>query len=83
MPDIRKKRRNVALYLINDSTNTMQYVIDVLNGYLPFVNKLRAEQLAIITHNRGECRIYRGRIQDASFIYAQLKTHGLSVELRA
>lgn len=83
MTTFRKKRRNATLYLINDSVNTLDYVIEILNSFLPFVNKLRAEQIAVITHNTGECQIYHGRIQEASFIYGQLKSHGLTVELRA
>ena len=52
------RRKRVYLYLLDDDYNTMEYVMKSLMVSLPMCNSLRAEQLAMITHNNGECLIH-------------------------
>ena len=70
------------LYLINDNENSFEYVIDCLTSFVPMCNKLKAEQLAMITNNVGECSIYSGFAPEIYFIYAHLQKHGLQVQVR-
>lgn len=83
MPVKIKRRKKAKLILINDSTNTFNHVVEVLHSYIPFINKLRAEQIAIITHNVGECEIYHGSLSDLAVLYTELRSCGLSIQLRA
>jgi ATP-dependent Clp protease adapter protein ClpS len=76
------KIRNLKLYLVNDSVNTVNHVVKALSSYVPFVNEYRAEQMAIIAHNAGRCQIYHGKMNDVFFIHAQLMREGLHVEMR-
>jgi ATP-dependent Clp protease adaptor protein ClpS len=82
MKDNTRRRRTLKLYLVNDSVNTVDHVIKALSSYVPFVNTLRAEQMAIIAHNSGRCQIYHGKINDVFFMHAQLMREGLHVEMR-
>ena len=82
MKDKPRRRRTLKLYLVNDSVNTVDHVITALSSYVPFVNTLRAEQMAIIAHNKGRCQIYHGKINDVFFMHAQLMREGLHVEMR-
>ena len=77
-----KRPRNLKLYLVNDSVNTVDHVIRALSTYVPFINTYRAEQMAIIAHNAGRCQIYHGKLNDVFFIHAQLMREGLHVEMR-
>jgi ATP-dependent Clp protease adapter protein ClpS len=78
----KQRRRNLKLYLVNDSVNSVDHVITALSTYVPFVNTLRAEQMAIIAHNNGRCQIYHGKLNDVFFIHAQLMRAGLHVDMR-
>jgi ATP-dependent Clp protease adapter protein ClpS len=82
MKDKPRRRRTLKLYLVNDSVNTVDHVIKALSSYVPFVNTLRAEQMAIIAHNNGRCQIYHGKINDVFMMHAQLMREGLHVEMR-
>ena len=82
MKDKPRKPRNLKLYLVNDSVNTVDHVVKTLSTYVPFVNTLRAEQMALIAHNNGRCQIYHGKLNDVFFIHAQLMREGLHVDMR-
>lgn len=80
---IRKRRRKkMFLYLINDNENSFEYVIDCLASFVPMCNKLKAEQIAMITNNVGECSIYSGFAPDIYLIYTAFIKTGLNVEIR-
>jgi ATP-dependent Clp protease adapter protein ClpS len=80
---IRKPRRKkLSLYLINDSIHSFEYVIDVLTDLLPMCNKLRAEQIAIITNGSNECQIYTGFPPAIYLLHARLQKAGLTVQIR-
>jgi ATP-dependent Clp protease adapter protein ClpS len=70
------------LYLLNDNTNSFKYVIKSLTSFLPLCNPLRAEQIAMIVHNTGECDIYNGFAPDIYMIYAAFQKAGLNVQIR-
>jgi ATP-dependent Clp protease adapter protein ClpS len=82
MKDKPRRARKLKLYLVNDSVNSVDHVIKALSTYVPFVNTLRAEQMATIAHNNGRCQIYHGKINDIFFIHAQLMREGLHVDMR-
>ena len=75
-------RKRIYLYLLNDNHNSTEYVIRTLMAVLPSCNSLRAEQLALITHNNGECLIYDSLNSSIYIMYAQLQKLGLSVDVR-
>ena len=77
-----KRRKRVYLYLLNDEYNTIEYVMRCLMTSLPLCNSLRAEQLAMIAHNNGECLIYSTLSTNIYIIYAQLQKLGLEVDIR-
>ena len=78
----RPRRIKLALYLLNDSVNSYEHVINVLTSLMPLCNKLRAEQIAILTHNTGECEIYNGYPPEIFVLYAQFQKSRLKVQLR-
>ena len=78
----RRRRKRMNLYLLNDEENTVDYVIDVLKSFLPMCNTLRAEQIAMIVHNTGECSIYSGFAPEIYLIFAAFQKSGLSVQIR-
>tara|TARA_Y100000287_G_C14158435_1_gene323431 strand:- start:30 stop:317 length:288 start_codon:yes stop_codon:yes gene_type:complete len=78
----RRRRKRMYLYLINDNENSFEYVIDCLTSFVPMCNKLKAEQLAMITNNVGECSIYSGFAPDIYLIYTTFIKTGLNVEIR-
>jgi|TARA_Y100000310_G_scaffold306602_1_gene347897 ATP-dependent Clp protease adapter protein ClpS len=78
----KPRRKKLSLYLLNDSVNSYEHVIDVLTTLIPLCNKLRAEQLAMLTHNVGECEIYRGFQPEIFILYAQFQKARLKVQLR-
>lgn len=78
----KRRRKRMQLYLLNDNENSFQYVIDVLTSILPMCNSLRAEQIAMIVHNAGECSIYSGFAPDIYVLYANLQKMGLLVQIR-
>ena len=78
----RPRRKRMHLYLLNDDKNSFHYVIDSLRTYLPMCNALRAEQIAMIVHNTGECSIYSGFTPEIYLIFTALMKSGLSVQIR-
>ena len=78
----RPRRKRMNLYLLNDNENSFEYVIESLKTFIPMCNALRAEQIAMIVHNAGECSIYSGFAPEIYMIYAAFQKSGLKVEIR-
>ena len=78
----RRRQKKIELYLVNDSMNSFQYVIDVLSNTLPDCTSIRAEQLATITHHNGHCHIYTGKSPEVYYIQTILIKNGLHVITR-
>ena len=78
----RRRRKRMYLYLLDDNKNTFDYVIDSLTAFVPMCNSLRAEQIAMIVHNTGECSIYSGFAPEIYMIYTAFMKAGLNVEIR-
>ena len=78
----RRRRKRMNLYLKNDDKNSFDYVIQSLMSFLPMCNILRAEQIAMIVHNTGECSVYSGFAPDIYIIYAHFQKAGLNVQIR-
>lgn len=78
----RRRRKRMYLYLINDNRHSFEYVIDCLISFVPMCNKLRAEQIAMITNNVGECSIWSGFAPEIYLIYTAFIKTGLIVEIR-
>ena len=72
----------MELYLLNDDINSFDYVMTSLTLLLPMCNSLRAEQIAMIVHNTGECHIYSGFSPEIYMIYAAFQKYGLTVQIR-
>tara|TARA_R100000231_G_scaffold3620_1_gene6374 strand:+ start:104 stop:343 length:240 start_codon:yes stop_codon:yes gene_type:complete len=70
------------LYLLNDDINSFEYVIESLRSFVPLCNSLRAEQIAMIVHNAGECQIYTGFAPEIYLMYAAFQKAGLEVQIR-
>ena len=78
----RRRRKRMNLYLKNDDKNSFDYVMQSLMSFLPMCNILRAEQIAMIVHNTGECSIYSGFAPEIYLIYTAFQKSGLDVEIR-
>ena len=78
----KPRRKRLSLHLLNDTTHSFEYVIDVLTTLMPSCNKLRAEQIAMIVHNTGEAQIYSGFPPEIYLIYARFKGVKLNVQIR-
>ena len=78
----RPRRKRMSLYLLNDNENSFDFVIYILQKVLPMCNPLRAEQIAQLVHESGECHIHSGFPPDIYMIYAQLQKQGLQVKLK-
>ena len=78
----RPPRKRIYLYLLNDDHNSIEYVIRTLMAVLPLCNSLRAEQLALITNNNGECLLRDSLNSSIYIMYAQLQKLGLSADIR-
>ncbi len=78
----RRRRKRMYLYLLNDDTNSFEYVITSLTTFLPMCNSLRAEQIAMIVHNAGECNIYSGFAPDIYLLYTHFQKAGLNAQIR-
>jgi ATP-dependent Clp protease adapter protein ClpS len=78
----KKRRRKVELILRNDDYNSFISVINGLKNYLPNCSSIRAEQIANIVHNNGQCQIYTGFGPDVYLIQSQLIKRGLLVEAK-
>ena len=72
----------MSLYLINDDVNSFDYVISVLTSTIPMCNTLRAEQIAMLVHEAGECHIHTGFPPEIYIMYAQIQKAGLEVKLK-
>ena len=72
----------MSLYLINDNINSFDYVIAHLCKVVPMCNTLRAEQMARLVHESGECHIHTGFPPEIYILYAQLQKMGLTVQLK-
>ena len=68
------------LYLINDSYNTFDHVINCLVAICGH-NALQAEQCALITHYNGKCEIAIGDTLDLMPLQEDLVLYGLVVEI--
>ncbi len=76
----KKSIANKTLYLIDDSFNTFDHVIDCLVAicdHLP----LQAEQCALLTHYKGSCEIAIGENDDLEPLREDLALYGLNVEI--
>jgi len=82
IPSKRKRRKRLSLHLIDDDIHSFEYVNYMLTHLLPLCNTLRAEQLALITHNTGECQIYTGFAPEIYLVYAAFQKSGLDISLR-
>ena len=78
----RPKRKRMSLYLMNDDVNTFDNVIYILTQFLPECNSLRAEQIARLVHQSGECHIHSGFPPEIYILYAQIQKSGLNVKLK-
>ena len=78
----KPRRKRMNLYLINDDKNSFEYVIESLRTLIPMCNLLRAEQIAMIVHNAGECSIYSGFAPEIYMIYSSMVKAGLIVQIR-
>ena len=78
----RPRRKRMKLYLINDDKNSFDYIIDCLTTFVPMCNSLRAEQIAMIVHNTGECSIYSGFAPEIYMIYTSFQKAGVIVQIR-
>ena len=67
---------------MDDNVNSFDYVIHVLSSMLPMCNSLRAEQIARLVHDSGECHIHTGYPPSIYILYAQLQKTGLSIKLK-
>ena len=78
----KPRRKRMNLYLLNDDKNSFDYVIESLKTYLPMCNVLRAEQIAMIVHNTGECSVYSGFAPEIYLIFTAFIKAGLKVQIR-
>ena len=78
----KPRRKRMNLYLLNDNKNSFDYVIECLTSFVPMCNSLRAEQIAMIVHNTGECSIYSGFTPEIYMIYTSFQKSGLLVQIR-
>jgi len=72
----------MSLYLLDDDVNTFEYVMHSLTSNVPMCNTLRAEQIAMLVHESGECHIHTGFPPSIYILYAQLHKLGLTVQLK-
>ena len=78
----RPRRKRMSLYLMNDNVNSFEFVIYTLQKNLPMCNSLRAEQIAHLVHESGECHIHTGFPPEIYILYAQIQKAGLQVKLK-
>ena len=77
----RHRRKRLHLHLLNDDTNSVEYVVNILM-HLCNHNLFQAEQCALITHTVGKCHIYSSlNGMETIVIYETLLRSGLNVEL--
>ena len=78
----RRRRKRMQLYLMDDDRNSFESVMQILQSFLPLCNSLRAEQIAMIVHNAGECSIYSGFAPEIYILYAHFQKAGLNTQIR-
>ena len=78
----RRRRKRMHLYLIDDNKHSFDYVIESIVSFIPLCNRLRAEQIAMITNNTGECSIYSGFAPEIYLLYTAFIKSGLTVQIR-
>ena len=74
------KTTEKALYLINDTHNTFEHVINCLVAICEH-DALQAEQCALLTHYKGSCEIAIGTTKDLILLQEDLALYGLDVEI--
>ena len=72
----------MSLHLMNDDVNSFQHVMEVLKVNIPMCNSLRAEQIALLVHEAGECQIYTGFPPEIYIIHSQLQKAGLKIQFK-
>jgi len=75
----RKYKRKVELYLVNDSYNSFDSVIEILSNTLPECSTIRAEQIANITHTNKTCHIFTAKPPEVYYVQSMLIKRGLHV----
>ena len=76
----KKSIANNTLYLIDDSFNTFDHVIDCLVAICDH-SPLQAEQCALLTHYNGRCDILSGEISELKPFQEDLELYGLNVQI--
>lgn len=76
----KKSIANKTLYLIDDSFNTFDHVIDCLVAICDH-SSLQAEQCALLTHYNGRCDILSGEISELKPFQEDLELYGLNVQI--
>ena len=76
----KKSIANKTLYLIDDSFNTFDHVIDCLVAICDH-SPLQAEQCALLTHYNGRCDILNGEILELKPFQEDLELYGLNVKI--
>jgi len=76
----KKSIANKTLYLIDDSFNTFDHVIDCLVAICDH-SPLQAEQCALLTHYNGRCDILSGEISELKPFQEDLELYGLNVQI--
>jgi ATP-dependent Clp protease adaptor protein ClpS len=75
------RRKRLHLYLLDDNTNSFEYVINVL-VHVCNMNALQAEQCALLTHSTGKSHIHTSlNGMETIVIYETLLRSGLNIEL--
>jgi ATP-dependent Clp protease adapter protein ClpS len=75
-----KKKINYGLFILNDTSNTFEDVMLVLEMCLGF-NIFQAEQIATIIHYKGECRVLVGEQEDMEEFSEVIMKHGLTTKV--
>ena len=76
----KKSVTNKTLYLIDDSFNTFDHVIDCLVAICDH-SPIQAEQCALLTHYNGKCDILCGEISELKPFQEDLELYGLNVQI--
>jgi hypothetical protein len=68
------------LYLLNDTVNSFDHVVEALHNHIPLCNRLRASQMAVTADAAGICPIYSGGEKEVYLMYSLLRKQGLHVD---
>ena len=69
-----------VLILIDDDSNTFDYVVDCLMSLCDH-KPIQAEQCALLTHYKGSCEILTGKFADLKLVEKDLSLYGLNVDI--